>query len=1055
MADDQSDGKSIEDRFAGYLQQGEDLCAKSIQFYTHAFNEKDVTAEKATRRAWSVLEILVGNFKHIDDSLGKLQAEAQESRVEAARLEQVAKDALESSSRDIQQRKEALEETAASKLEEKMKKLEYEWEMRGRGIKKILHDEMMEKVLEKEADLKKRLEEFDSKEETYRKQTEELSDVTTTLKGLNLGDFTTSLSQSISVAIGQASEKQMVKDLQETVERLRTKSESQQEVHTKTSLSLDLEQKQHQQTKKDMELLISEIAALNGPDSDLQMWKNNYEKSDGIVKDLTQQLANIQGAGGTIETSKQNIERLQQEKDSLEHKLHELQQYNIKSTLEGGQIYNLRTSRNELQCQMKTVQDELETLRTAKVSMEQLNGKYDELNKKCIAAEKLASTAESVTAARDHLQVEYDSLKTKYTDLEKTASKLGDMTAARDHVQGKYDQLDKTHTFLLDGIPEINKVIAHRNELRGEYKELRIAYDKLVAKEPSITKLVGERDELRGQLMELQRRYDSLTASTPTIKTLTTARDNWQTRFENLQGKYLDVSWRLSTLAEKKASVDGRLSSFEGPNGLVEVLTKQRDELQQNYQHLQGLTGKVATLETRILELRQDADKLTNSLKNEKLELEKQFTALRLPGGDIAVLETAKRSLQEELVGTQRTITSLTNERDALQQELQKLRSPDGEIVCLGKTIEHLRGELDALTGSTGTISTLQAEKKELQEQVTGYIIQLRDLGSITQAKPGNEVDKLSEENHSLHRQVEELTGPNGRLKDLESQLGYMYSLQQSNEELVRDNSQLQQRIETTRQERVKSQHENEELASSKESLQQQLNVASSSNSELTLENERLQEDIDKFNGPKGEVAQLTHKVTELERELLQLKGPKGRIKELEGKVASTNSLQQSIEYITRERDALRTEKRKLEEQIESDLSQSGPSTKKRKLDILPEYTPTEQKWIQLMNEQMEVCQMLPEEGTNIGEARGLLMKCFRDNIVCFRGYQILLAANQERKRHYHCLHAINSSLVKDAIIGEDRICKTCFIKGKNKSCLQVKVGIDNEVRCRIVKNPL
>ncbi|KAM3860991.1 uncharacterized protein ACN63O_014403 [Diretmus argenteus] len=545
---------------------------------------------------------------------------------------------------------------------------------------------------------------------------EKLDEMQQLMKGLEEKLADSELSRSTEEEIG--------KELQEQLNQLTVELESVRAEKEQLVMQRQPEETASSQSSaEEMEKLLSEVASLT-------------EERDQLKVDIQE----------NVEMTIENQEEL---RTALERNRNLTEQIKHLETAQMSQQDNPGLQPEELQNNMKTLTEELESVQAERDAL--LSERSANLQSCTEEFEKLLSKVTSLTEERDQLQEILEGLRQEKTQLKaELEEKMEMVEQLHTTVQTVTEQKSQLENDLQRNMEKIQRLTVEMETVRAERDSLRSerATDLQTSAEESekllckVTSLTEERDQLQETLERL--RQEEVVHKAQLEETL-------QTEMSILTGKLESVqAERDGLLSEKAAVLQSSTEELEKLLSRVTSLTEERNQLQEI---LEGLRQEENQLKTDLEERVETIQGLTVEMETVRAERDS------LRSERATDLQTSAEESEKLLC----KVTSLTEERDQLQETLERLRQE--EVVHKAQLEETLQTEMSILMGK---LESVQAERDGLLSEKAAV------LQSSTEEleKLLSKVTSLTEERNQLQEILEGLRQEENQLKtDLEERV--------------------------------------------------------------------------------------------------------------------------------------------------------------------------------------------------------------------------------------------------------------------------------------------
>ncbi|KAM3861530.1 uncharacterized protein ACN63O_014984 [Diretmus argenteus] len=588
--------------------------------------------------------------------------------------------------------------------------------------------------------------------------------------------------------LSRSTEEEIGKELQEQLNQLTVELESVRAEKEQLVMQRQPEETASSQSSaEEMEKLLSEVASLT-------------EERDQLKVDIQE----------NVEMTIENQEEL---RTALERNRNLKEQIKHLETAQMSKQDNPGLQPEELQNNMKTLTEELESVQAERDAL--LSERSANLQSCTEEFEKLLSKVTSLTEERDQLQEILEGLRQEKTqlkaELEEKMEMVEQLHTTVQTVTEQKSQLENDLQRNMEKIKtlteELENIQAERDHLStrtaSPHSSTRENYDELLFK---VTSLTEERDQLQEILEGLRQERNQLKAE------LEERMDMIQQLEDQLESTKEKMSQLKTDLQENVEMTIENQEELRAAQEKIKVLTDEGNRLRTQKAELECRPGSGLENTFHLEELQNQIQRLTVEMETVRAERDS------LRSERATDLQTSAEESEKLLC----KVTSLTEERDQLQETLETLRQE--EVVHKAQLEETLQTEMSILTGK---LESVQAERDCLLSEKAAV------LQSSTEEleKLLSKVTSLTEERNQLQEILEGLRQEENQLKtDLE--------------ERVETIQRLTVEMETVRAERdsLRSERATDLQMSAEESEKLLCKVTS-----LTEERDQLQETLERL----------------------------------------------------------------------------------------------------------------------------------------------------------------------------------------------------------------
>ena len=508
--------------------------------------------------------------------------------------------------------------------------------------------------------------------------------------------------------------------------------------------------------------------------------KKDNERTENILSDIRSQLSTCNSSNASLTTenkeltivrnklqgnltkckqryneNKQTIKELQQQKKNIESRLSsqssgEMDLLESKSLLEDRikRLDSQLTGLNSEQERLKTLKSGLETqLQTCNSSNANLQREKEKLNKELETCRKQRKTVENHLNERiKNLNTQIYELKSEKQYLEQSKSDF--KVKSKDRIGYEQEQFN-------DQIRKLNEIIRLKDEEISNVKE--------------------ELENLRKKYSEKERQ-------------LLSEIEGKNSRISNLEGKLQASEFILKTEREESQALESSLNTErEKSQALESSLNTEREKSQK--------------LLERIKELdlaRKDAEKVNNSIENDRIELQKGITSKH----------SEIQRLERELDSVKRKLTELEN-------------NPAADFDAYNQGMEEAKQNyIQKIQELQSRISGFDTEKKQMEiqlEECTKVRLELSSKINDLEKLVGNlklENEKLKLENENLVKQVKDREAGSVKLNE---------KLKVENQKLIKEREMYSSQFQQTQKLQTDNTRYEEIVKSLQEKLQTEI----------------------------------------------------------------------------------------------------------------------------------------------------------------------------------------------------------------------------------------
>ncbi|KAL8587363.1 hypothetical protein ACOMHN_045610 [Nucella lapillus] len=598
-----------------------------------------------------------------------------------------------------------------------------------------------------------------------------------------------------------------------------------------------------------------------------QLRKEHEEEISALMDENSKLEEELQGAKRKVSQLEKQAEQLQEEQNE-EHDV--LEEERAELMLEKDAAVK---DQKALSRQVASLEIEKEGLEKEKVG---LTGRLSKLEKEKVSLE----------LERDSLEKERDSWKDSSTESASTPSfhmrPASPLRSSNDMALRKViEEKTKLETEMIHFRGQIRSLRNEKEATEEEGKKIQAAGEKL---QVTIQQLQVKNKNLRQEVEEMDAQLDEAEMAAEEAKKL---EEEATTKYKLLQTEVKmlrDEAQRSNTLQD-----------------IVDILSNEKTELSST---LDGVRKEMQ----KVLAEREDLSCHNQQLSEGEQQLSGQLSRLR---EGMATLEKERDELfteRDELMNTRdtqdRLLTSLRSELGLANDVQHRLSSTSEQAEKENKQVqnqlEKMRAERDALQHSSQELEKMRAERDALQHSS-------QDL-----AKQELIVTHLKEQ----------ISGLNGQLSELQSQLEWAHKTEQS----LIDSHQTTQRAHSGSEKRltseiddlrVKLQHALTELQAVKVAHHEQVTAQTLLTEQLSMTESRLQDTL--------------HEKTSFEHELRNKSDLDLQVRELEVKLAEKSRLADIYEEERKQRIELEHKVQELNQEQEYELSSLRSKFQKEK----------------------------------------------------------------------------------------------------------------------------
>ncbi|KAM3861526.1 uncharacterized protein ACN63O_014979 [Diretmus argenteus] len=576
---------------------------------------------------------------------------------------------------------------------------------------------------------------------------EKLDEMQQLMKGLEEKLADSELSRSTEEEIG--------KELQEQLNQLTVELESVRAEKEQLVMQRQPEETASSQSSaEEMEKLLSEVASLT-------------EERDQLKVDIQE----------NVEMTIENQEEL---RTALERNRNLTEQIKHLETAQMSQQDNPGLQPEELQNNMKTLTEELESVQAERDAL--LSERSANLQSCTEEFEKLLSKVTSLTEERDQLQEILEGLRQEKTQLKAELEEKMEMVAQaqtelnqqqmlNSELQGRDEQTSQLQQHVEQLHTTVQTVTEQKSQLENDLQRNMEKIQRLTVEMETVR---AERDSLRSErATDLQTSAEESEKLLCKVTSLTEERDQLQETLETLRQEGVVHKAQLEeTLQTEMSILTGKLESVQAErDGL---LSEKAAVLQSSTEELEKLLSRVTSLTEERNQLQEILEGLRQEENQLKTDLEERVETIQGLTVEMETVRAERDSLWSERATDLQTsaeesekllckVTSLTEERDQLQETLETLRQE--EVVHKAQLEETLQTEMSILMGK---LESVQAERDGLLSEKAAV------LQSSTEEleKLLSRVTSLTEERNQLQEILEGLRQEENQLKtDLEERV--------------------------------------------------------------------------------------------------------------------------------------------------------------------------------------------------------------------------------------------------------------------------------------------
>ncbi|XP_071755303.2 centromere-associated protein E [Centroberyx gerrardi] len=560
-------------------------------------------------------------------------------------------------------------------------------------------------------------------------------------------------------------------------------------------------------------------------ESDLQRNMEMAAETQSLLHSLQEQLQEQNQINSDLERlSQEKQAQFEQQAAETQGLLHSVQEELQEQKQKSSDLEKLSQQKeSHLEQQIKTLTEELETVRTERDGLLSEKDNLHREEKDNIHAEELEKLLSSLTEERDQLKEILEGLRQEKNQLkadleermemmqgelqqqhlsfeqqslkeEQEAQRLAQIQQLEDQLEQTKEELSQLKTDLQENV---EMMIKNQEELRVAQEKIRVLKDEVNALKTQKAELEsragsGSGAENTFQLEELQNQIERLTVE---IKSVRAERDgllsdraaNPQTSTEEME-KLLS---KVTSLTEERDQLQEILEGLKQEKNQLKTELEERmetlqTEMEQLHSSLQTLTGQKSQLENDLqknMEMAATTQGLLHSMQEELREQKQVNSDLKkLSQEKECLLDQQMRTLSDKLESIQAERDGLLSEKaaslhsstDELEKLLSKVASLTEERDQLQQILEGLRQEKNELKAELEEkMETTCAIQEELKEQ--------EHLNLQQQAERGEQEAQLQHEIQQLKTEQTNAAEENSRLqRDLQDKMEMMTQVQAS-----------------------------------------------------------------------------------------------------------------------------------------------------------------------------------------------------------------------------------------------------------------------------------
>ncbi|KAG9262885.1 myosin-2 heavy chain-like [Astyanax mexicanus] len=623
-------------------------------------------------------------------------------------------------------------------------------------------------------------------------------------------------------------------------------------------------------------VLKEEISKLEKLQSDLK--QEAVKKSESLkneIEETKKEIIFLKRSGCKTEETKQQIDRLQVEVKAKERELEKLKQ-------------NSEAEQDQLAEKLAQIAKKLES---SGVELKKKDAQNAELIQQLLdLGQKLKDSQSGQNTIKEEAEKQINDLKIKLKNKEVELSQLkisnSDLEERVRKSEEEKNRVKQENRKLQEDLKEARKC----TEVHESYSELQTKFDKDVSKltndfarqvltiqtlSDEVTALQNKLSKSEGNTDALQVELKKKTADLEKVtKELSKSKLGSAETVKLLEAMRKLNKQQDQSIAEYLAEIDALGKDMEG---LMAKLGSRGDEKAQLTIQVMVLKEEISKLEKLQSDLKQEAVKKTESLKNEIEETKKEIIFLKKSGCKTEETKQQIDRLQVEVKAKERELEKLKKNTEAeLDQLMEKLSEKTKKLEFSGKELSEKDEQnaklIQQLIDLGQKMKETQSGQKTIKEEAEK---QINDLKQQLQKKE-EDVSKLKQSNTDLKEQVKnkdkDVSQLNNEKAALNAELG------KKKEELIKAEKEVKVKEEAidnvkkelkTKEEEIKGGCS--EVKKKLKSKEEEVTKLKESHKNTLNENEKLKTQISDTDAKLQELEELERENEELQKELAKV----------------------------------------------------------------------------------------------------------------------------------------------------------------------------------------
>ncbi|XP_049325246.1 nucleoprotein TPR-like isoform X14 [Astyanax mexicanus] len=623
-------------------------------------------------------------------------------------------------------------------------------------------------------------------------------------------------------------------------------------------------------------VLKEEISKLEKLQSDLK--QEAVKKTESLkneIEETKKEIIFLKRSGCKTEETKQQIDRLQVEVKAKERELEKLKQ-------------NSEAEQDQLAEKLAQIAKKLES---SGVELKKKDAQNAELIQQLLdLGQKLKDSQSGQNTIKEEAEKQINDLKIKLKNKEVELSQLkisnSDLEERVRKSEEEKNRVKQENRKLQEDLKEARKC----TEVHESYSELQTKFDKDVSKltndfarqvltiqtlSDEVTALQNKLSKSEGNTDALQVELKKKTADLEKVtKELSKSKLGSAETVKLLEAMRKLNKQQDQSIAEYLAEIDALGKDMEG---LMAKLGSRGDEKAQLTIQVMVLKEEISKLEKLQSDLKQEAVKKTESLKNEIEETKKEIIFLKRSGCKTEETKQQIDRLQLEVKAKERELEKLKKNTEAeLDQLMEKLSEKTKKLEFSGKELSEKDEQnaklIQQLIDLGQKMKETQSGQKTIKEEAEK---QINDLKQQLQKKE-EDVSKLKQSNTDLKEQVKnkdkDVSQLNNEKAALNAELG------KKKEELIKAEKEVKVKEEAidnvkkelkTKEEEIKGGCS--EVTKKLKSKEEEVTKLKESHKNTLNENEKLKTQISDTDAKLQELEELERENEELQKELAKV----------------------------------------------------------------------------------------------------------------------------------------------------------------------------------------